>query len=91
MMSKKTITEKPLFLIIIQIFLGLALISVSTHLALDSSRYLEVLNQNGLNQYHAFGLLVCISFVSGVFLIAQHVLSQDSASIDEHFDKALTY
>ena len=90
-MSKKTITEKPLFLIIIQIFLGLALISVSTHLALDSSRYLEVLNQNGLNQYHAFGLMVCISFVSGVFLIAQHVLSQDSASIDEHFDKALTY
>ena len=90
-MSKKTITEKPLFLTIIQIFLGLALISVSTHLAIDSSRYLEVLNQNGLNQYHAFGLLVCISFVSGVFLIAQHVLSQDSASIDEHFDKALTY
>ena len=90
-MSKKTITEKPLFLTIIQIFLGLALISVSTHLAIDSSRYLEVLNHNGLNQYHAFGLLVCISFVSGVFLIAQHVLSQDSASIDEHFDKALTY
>lgn len=90
-MSTKTITEKPLFLTIIQVFLGLALISVSTHLALDSSRYLAVLNQNGLNQYHAFGLLVCISFVSGVFLIAQHVLSQDSASIDEHFNKALTY
>ncbi len=27
----------------------------------------------------------------GVLLIAQHVLSQDTASIDEHFDKALTY
>lgn len=90
-MSIKTTTAKPLFLNITQIFLGLALLSLSTHLALESNRYLEVLNQSGLNQYHAFGLLVCISFLSGVFLIAQHVLSQDSASIDEHFDKALSY
>jgi len=90
-MSKKTITEKPLFLTIVQIFLGLALISISTHLALDSSRYLAVLNQNGLNQYHAFGISVCIGFVSGIFLIAQHVLSQSSASTDAHFDKALTF
>ena len=90
-MSTKTATEKPVFLTIIQIFLGLALLSLSTHLALEGDRYLEVLNQSGLNQYHAFGLLVCLSFLSGVFLIAQHVLSQESDSIDEHFDKALTY
>ena len=89
-MSSNTITEKPVFLSIIQIFLGLALIGLSTHLALDSSRYLEVLNQSGLNQYHAFGLLVCIGFVSGIFLIAQYVLSQNGANIDEHFDRALT-
>jgi hypothetical protein len=90
-MSTKTVTAKPLFLSIFQLFLGLGLLSLSTHLALDSNRYLEVLNKHGLNQYHVFGLLVCLSFLSGVFLIAQHVLSQDTASIDEHFDKALTY
>lgn len=90
-MPPKTITEKPLFMTVIQLFLGLALITVSTHLALDSDRYLVVLNQNGLNQHHAFGILVCISFLAGVFLIAQHVLSQDSASTDDHFDKALTH
>ncbi len=90
-MSTKTAAEKPVFLTIIQIFLGLALLSLSTHLALEGDRYLEVLNQSGLNQYHVFGLLVCLSFLSGVFLIAQHVLSQESDSIDEHFDKALTY
>ena len=90
-MSIKTTTAKPLFLTITQILLGLALLSLSTHIALESNRYLEVLNQGGLNQYHAFGLLVCISFISGVFLIAQHVLSQDSASIDEHFNKASSY
>ena len=90
-MSTKTSAAKPLFLTITQILLGLALLSLSTYLALESNRYLEVLNQSGLNQYHAFGLLVCISFLSGVFLIAQHVLSQDSASVDEHFNKALTY
>jgi hypothetical protein len=90
-MSTKTTTAKPLFLTIIQIFLGLALLSLSTHLALEGNRYLEVLNQSGLNQYHAFGLLVCLSFLSGVFLIGQHVLSQDGDSIDAHFDKALSY
>ena len=90
-MSTKTITVKPVFLSIFQLFLGLALLSLSTHLALDSNRYLEVLNKHGLNQYHAFGLLVCLSFLSGVFLIAQHILSQDTVSVDEHFDKALTY
>jgi hypothetical protein len=61
-MSIKTITEKPIFLSAIQIFLGLALISLSTYLALDSDRYLEVLNLHGLNQYHAFVLLVFIGF-----------------------------
>jgi hypothetical protein len=90
-MPAKTTTAKPLFLTITQIFLGLALLSLSTHLALEGNRYLEVLNQNGLNQYHAFGLLVYLSFLSGVFLIAQHVLTQDSASIDEYFDRDLTY
>ena len=90
-MSAKPTVQKPLFLTIIQIFLGLALLSLSTHLALESASYLEVLNQSGLNQYHAFGMLVALSFISGVFLIAQHVLSQDETSIDEHFNKALTY
>lgn len=90
-MSTKPTVQKPLFLTIIQIFLGLALLSLSTHLALESASYLEVLNQSGLNQYHAFGVLVALSFISGVFLIAQHVLSQDETSIDEHFNKALTY
>lgn len=90
-MSAKPTVQKPLFLTIIQIFLGLALLSLSTHLALESASYLEVLNQSGLNQYHAFGVLVALSFISGVFLIAQHVLSQDETSIDEHFSKALTY
>jgi hypothetical protein len=90
-MSAKSPAQKPLFLSITQIFLGLALLSLSTHLALESTLYLEVLNRNGLNQYHAFGLLVCLSFISGVFLIAQHVLSQDQDSIDEHLNKALNY
>ena len=90
-MSTKPAVQKPLFLTIIQIFLGLALLSLSTHLALESTLYLEALNQNGLNQYHAFGLLVCLSFISGVFLIAQHVLTQDQASIDDHFSRAVNY
>lgn len=90
-MSIKPAAQKSVFLTIIQIFLGLALLSLSTHLALESTIYLEALNQRGLNQYHAFGLLVCLSFISGVFLIAQHVLSQDQDGIDEHFSKALTY
>ena len=90
-MSATPKAQKSLFLSIIQIFLGLALLSLSTHLALEISVYLEALNQSGLNQYHAFGLLVCLSFISGVFLIAQHVLTHDQASIDEHFNKALNY
>ena len=90
-MSTKLETKKPLFLVIVQIFLGLALLSLSTHLALNSASYLEVLNQSGLNQYHAFGLLVCLSFLAGIFLIAQHVLAQDAVDHDERFDKALTY
>ena len=91
LMSTKPAVQKPLFLTIIQIFLGLALLSLSTHLALESTLYLEVLNQNGLNQYHTFGLLVCLSFISGVFLIAQQVLTQDQASIDDHFSRAVNY
>jgi hypothetical protein len=90
-MSTKTAVKKPLFLTITQTFLGLALLSLSTHLALESAPYLEVLNQSGLNQYHAFGALVFLSFISGVYLIAQLVLTQDSASVDEYFNKALTH
>lgn len=90
-MSAKPAVQKPLFLTITQIFLGLALLSLSTHLALDSALYLDALNQSGLNQYHAFGVLVCLSFISGVFLIAQHVLTQDQAGVDEHFNKALNF
>jgi uncharacterized membrane protein len=90
-MSSKRTSEKSLFLISAQILLGVALLGLSTHLALESARYLEVLNQNGLNQFHAFGLLVCISFLSGVFLIAQHVLAQDPAEVDEGFERAITY
>lgn len=90
-MPTKPAVQKPLFLTIIQIFLGLALLSLSTHLALDSALYLEALNESGLNQYHVFGLLVSLSFISGVFLIAQHVLSQNQDSIDENLSKALNY
>ena len=90
-MSNKPVAQKPLFLSVIQIFLGLALLSLSTHLALESALYLDALNQNGLNQYQVFGLLVSLSFISGVFLIAQHVLSQDQDSIDENLNKALNY
>ena len=90
-MSAKPTVQKSLFLTITQIFLGLALLSLSTHLALESAPYLDALNQSGLNQYHAFGVLVCLSFISGVFLIAQHVMTQDEASIDERFNKALNF
>jgi hypothetical protein len=90
-MSTKSVSEKSIILTLAQIFLGLALLGLSAHLALESSRYLTVLNQNGLNQYHTFGLLVCLSFLSGVFLIAQHVLTQDRAQEDEGFEKAINY
>lgn len=89
-MSTKPANEKSLFLASARILLGVALLSLSTHLALESASYLEVLNQHGLNQFHAFGLLVCISFLSGVFLIAQHVLAQDRTEVDEGFEKAIT-
>ncbi|OYY13889.1 MAG: hypothetical protein B7Y67_11760, partial [Polynucleobacter sp. 35-46-11] len=91
MMSAKTVGEKSLFLTLAQISLGIALLGLSSHLALNSSRYLEALNQNDLNQYHAFSLLVCLSFISGVFLIAQHVLTQDRDQVDEEFEKAISY
>ena len=90
-MSKQPVVQKPLFISIIQIFLGLALLVLSTHLALDSALYLDSLNGSGLNQYHAFGLLVSLSFISGVFLIVQHVLSPHQDSIDENLSKALNY
>lgn len=91
MMSARSTSEKSLFLTLAQIFLGIALLGVSSHLALKSSSYLEVLNQNDLNQYHTFGLLVCLSFLSGVFLIAQHVLTQDRVQVDEEFEKAISF
>lgn len=90
-MSARSVSEKSLFLTLAQIFLGIALLVLSSHLALNSSSYLEVLNQNDLNQYHAFGLLVCLSFFSGVFLIAQHVLTQDRVQVDEEFEKAISF
>jgi hypothetical protein len=90
-MSAKPGSKSPLFLTIAQISLGVTLLVLSTYLASESANYLAVLNQSGLNQYHAFGLLVCVSFLSGVFLIAQHVLAQDRAQIDERFQKAITY
>ncbi|QWE16017.1 hypothetical protein [Polynucleobacter sp. AP-Nino-20-G2] len=90
-MSTTPISEKSLLLTLTQILLGLALLSLSTHLALESDRYLEVLNQNDLNQYHTFGLLVCLSFLAGVFLIAQHVLTQDRDVLDEGFERAVMY
>ena len=90
-MSIKPSSEKTLFLTLTRVLLGLALLSLSTYLALESASYLEVLNQNGLNQFHAFGLLVCVSFFSGVFLIVQHVFAQDQADVDEAFEKAITY
>ncbi|BDX21827.1 hypothetical protein TUM22923_11480 [Polynucleobacter sp. TUM22923] len=90
-MTTKPSPQKHLFLTIAQLFLGLALISLSTHLALDGERYLAALNAGGLNEYHAFGLLVCLSFFSGIFLIAQHVLSQGGSNFGESFDSALLY
>lgn len=90
-MSTKPSNLKSLALALSRIVMGVGLLSLSTHLALESGSYLEVLNHNGLNQYHAFGLLVCLSFLSGIFLIAQHVLVQDRAEIDEGFERALSY
>ncbi|MBU3616932.1 hypothetical protein [Polynucleobacter sp. JS-Polo-80-F4] len=68
---------------IAQVIIGIALLALSTHLALASETYLEVLNQGGLNQYHAFALLVCFSFFAGILLIAQQAFKQDSHQFDE--------
>jgi hypothetical protein len=65
-------------LTIAQVIVGIALLALSTHLALQAELYLEILNQSGLNEYHAFAFLVCLSFIAGVLLIAQQVLKQDS-------------
>ena len=90
-MSASSVSEKSLFLALAQIFLGVSLLGLSSYLALNSGSYLEVLNQNDLNQFHVFGLLVCLSFLSGIFLIAQHVLAQDRVHVDEEFEKAMGY
>ena len=82
-MSKNQALEKSVIFTTLQLVLGLALLTLSTQLALESNTYLEVLNQSGLNQYHAFALLVCLSFFSGIFLIAQHVLKYESQGFDE--------
>ena len=70
-----------------QVIAGLALLALSTHLALQGDAYLEVLNQSGLNQYHAFALLVCFGFFAGILLIAQQVLKHDL----QDFDKLSSY
>ena len=70
-----------------QVIAGLALLALSTHLALQSDTYLEVLNQSGLNQYNAFALLVCFGFFAGILLIAQQVLKHDL----QDFDKLSSY
>ena len=68
---------------IFQVVLGAALLTLSTHLAVVSETYLDVLNQSGLNQYHVFALLVCTSFFAGILLIAQQVLHHDKNGFDE--------
>lgn len=73
-------------LTVAQVIVGIALIALSTHLALQAETYLEILNQSGLNEYHAFALLVCFSFIAGVLLIAQQVLKHDTP-----FDEFSTY
>jgi len=70
-----------------QVIAGIALLALSTYLALQSDTYLEVLNQSGLNQNHAFALWVCFSFFAGILLIAQQVLKHDG----EDFDKLSSY
>jgi hypothetical protein len=68
---------------VVQVVVGVALLALSTHLAVESETYLNALNQSGLNQYHAFALLVCTSFFAGILLIAQQVLYQDANGFDE--------
>ena len=66
-----------------QVVTGVALLVLATHLALQSDAYLELLNQSGLNQYHAFALLVCFSFFAGILLISQQVLKHDAHEFNE--------
>jgi len=66
-----------------QVIIGLALLVLSTHLALESDTYLAALNRSGLNQYHAFGLLVCFSFFAGILLIAQQTWKRETCQFDE--------
>ena len=68
---------------VVQVVVGVALLALSTHLAVESEAYLNALNQSGLNQYHAFALLVCTSFFAGILLIAQQVLHHDVNGFDE--------
>jgi len=82
-MSSKPTLDKSFLFAALQFALGVALLALSTHLAIESKTYLEVLNQSGLNQYHSFALLVCVSFFAGIFLIAQQVLKHDALSFDE--------
>ena len=82
-MSQKPALDKPFFFTALQLVLGVALLSLSTHLALESKTYLEVLNQSGLNQYHAFALLVCVSFFTGILLIAQQSIKYSAPGLDE--------
>jgi len=82
-MSQKPTLDKPFFFTALQLVLGVALLLLSTHLALESKTYLEVLNQSGLNQYHAFALLVCVSFFTGILLIAQQSIKHSAPGLDE--------
>jgi hypothetical protein len=65
-----------------QAIVGVALLVVSTSIAVEGERYLSALNQNGLNQYDTFALLVCISFFAGILLIAQQVSRHDANQFD---------
>lgn len=68
-----------------QAVIGVVLLALSAYFAIESETYLNALNQSGLNQYHAFALLVCISFFAGILLIAQQVSHQDANGFDEIF------
>ena len=68
---------------VVQVVIGVALLALSTHFAVESETYLNALNQSSLNRYHAFALLVCTSFFAGILLIAQQVLQQDTNGFDE--------
>ncbi len=81
--ARKQLTN--LVLSIAQVIVGVALLVLSTHLAVESEIYLNALNQSGLNQYHVFGLLVCTSFFAGILLIAQQVFHHSANGFDEIF------